>query len=412
MIIRKIVPKLAMKRVAAYARVSTLTEAQEESYETQVEYYTRLVEGTEGWELAGIYADQGITGTKASKRPQFMKMIQDAKDGKIDIILCKSISRFSRNAGEAQLYVHDLKSVNVEVRFEKEGINTFDASSDFIFGLYASLAQEESRSISENVKWAYRRLAEQGIRHVGNNHMLGYDEVDGKLTPNNNAWIVRLIFEEYAAGIAPSIIIRHLKEKGARRMRSNKDFTWSAARTILKNEAYVGDRILQKDAPQNYLTKKPDHTEAYDSMYIYGDHEGIITPAIWDAVQERMKRTEAERAKGLSNRCTAHFLYGKVICSECGQPYRRYTVRNGEQTYKTWRCRNRVKTGECRCRHVKESELLFEISRALGWDWNEGDSFDSWAFQETVEKVLVCDLGVKVILSTGSDFGEQTRETT
>ena len=411
MIIRKIVPKLPLKRVAAYARVSTLTEAQEESYETQVHYYTDLIQSTEGWTLAGIYADQGITGTSAAKRPEFLQMIEDAKAGKIDIILCKSVYRLSRNFAEAQKYVHELKSVNVEVRFEKEGISSFDPSSDMIFSTMAAVAQEESRSISENVKWGNKRRMEMGIRHVGSNHMLGYDEVHGKLTPNKDAWIVKLMFEEYAVGLAPTVILQHLREKGAHRMRSDKDFTWSSVLAILKNEAYVGDRLFQKTAPQNYLTKKPENNVPYDSKYIYNDHEGIITPAIWDAVQDRMKRTEAERAKGLSNRCTAHFLYGKVICSECGQPYRRYTVRNGERTYKAWRCKNRVLTGECGCRHVKESELLFEISSALGWGWNEGDTFDSWAFQETVDKVLIYDLGVKVILAIGSDFGEQTRET-
>lgn len=411
MIIRKIVPKLALKRVAAYARVSTLTEAQEESYETQVHYYTDLIQSTEGWALAGIYADQGITGTSAAKRPEFLRMIEDAEKGKIDIILCKSVSRLSRNFAEAQKYVHALKAINVEVRFEKEGISSFDPSTDMIFSTMAAVAQEESRSISDNVKWGNKRRMEMGIRHVGSNHMLGYDEVQGKLTPNEDAWIVRLMFEEYAAGVAPTVILQHLQEKGAHRMRSEKGFTWSSVLAVLKNEAYVGDRHLQKTAPQNYLTKKPDPNEAYESKYIYNDHEGIISPAIWDAVQDRMKMREAEKAKGLSNRCTAHFLYGIVICSECGQPYRRYTVRNGEKTYKTWRCRNRAMTGACGCRHVKENELLHEISCALGWAWHEEDSFDSWAFQESVEKVLVCDLGVKVFLVTGSGFDEQTMET-
>ena len=232
MIIRKIVPKLALKRVAAYARVSTLTEAQEESYETQVHYYTDLIQSTEGWALAGIYADQGITGTSAAKRPEFLRMIEDAEAGKIDIILCKSVSRLSRNFAEAQKYVHALKAINVEVRFEKEGISSFDPSSDMIFSTMAAVAQEESRSISDNVKWGNKRRMEMGIRHVGSNHMLGYDEMNGKLTPNDDAWIVRLMFEEYAAGVAPTVILQHLREKGARRMRSEKGFTWSVVLPI------------------------------------------------------------------------------------------------------------------------------------------------------------------------------------
>lgn len=411
MIIRKIVPKLALKRVAAYARVSTLTEAQEESYETQVHYYTDLIQSTEGWALAGIYADQGITGTSAAKRPEFLRMIEDAEKGKIDIILCKSVSRLSRNFAEAQKYVHALKAINVEVRFEKEGISSFDPSTDMIFSTMAAVAQEESRSISDNVKWGNKRRMEMGIRHVGSNHMLGYDEVQGKLTPNEDAWIVRLMFEEYAAGIAPTVILQHLQEKGAHRMRSEKGFTWSVVLRILNNEAYVGDRLLQKAAPQNYLTKRPDPNEAYESKYIYNDHEAIITPAVWDAVHDRFKREKLSKEQGLKVQHTTHFLYGKVFCAECGEPYRRYTARNGGGHYKTWRCRGRVNTGKCECRHVKEKVLLAEIAGALGWEWQDEESFDSWAFLESVDKVLISNAGVEIIAASGADYDEQAKAT-
>ena len=197
MIIRRIAKQVTRRKVAAYARVSTLTEEQEESYETQINYYTKLAEQTEGWEMVGLYADPGISGTSAKKRPEFMRMINDARNGKIDLILCKSVSRFSRNFKEAQELIHELKAGNVEVWFEKEGIHTFDPSTDLIFSMMAAISQEESRSISENVKWSYRKRGEQGIRHIGNFRMLGYDDVDGKLTPNKDAWIVRMIFDEY-----------------------------------------------------------------------------------------------------------------------------------------------------------------------------------------------------------------------
>ena len=317
MIVRRIAPKVALKKVAAYARVSTLSEDQEESYETQVRYYTNLIEATEGWELVEIYADQGITGTSASKRPQFLRMLDDARTGKINLILCKSISRFSRNFVEAQKFVHELKAINVEIRFEKEGISSSDPGSDLVFSLMAAIAQEESRSISENVKWSYRKKAENGIRHIGNNRMLGYDEIDGKLTPNKDAWIPRMIFEEYAAGIAPSEIIEHLTEKGAQRLRSEQPFKWSSALVILKNEIYVGDRLIQKAPPLNFLTKKPDVMEAYDSKFIRNEHEAIISRAVWDKAQERLKKGRESREKGLSIRRASHFLYGKVYCPRC-----------------------------------------------------------------------------------------------
>ena len=404
MIIRRIAKNKATKRVAAYARVSTLTEEQEESYETQVRYYTELITGTEGWDLVGLYADPGITGTSAAKRPQFMRMIQDARAGKMDLILCKSVSRFSRNFKEAQEYVHELKSLNVEVWFEKEGIHSFDPSSDLIFSTMAVVAQEESRSISENVKWAYRRMAELGIRHVGNHHMLGYDEVDGRLKPNDDAWIVKLMFEEYAAGVAPSEILRHLKEKGARRMRSQKEFLWSCVISILQNEAYVGDRRIQKRPPQNYITKKPDPKETYESKYIYGAHTGLVSPAVWDAVQDRLRRCRKEREAGLNRRSTSHFLYGKVFCAECGEPYRRFTITSHGQKCKVWRCRGRVKGNGCQGSQIDEELLLAVITSQMGWT-----EMDEWAFTENVQAVKVMSDGIELVLAQGSDEVQATQ---
>ena len=187
-------------RVAAYARVSTLTEEQESSYESQVEYFTTLIRNNPNWEFVEVYADQGKSGLRASKRPNFLRMIEDAKAGKIDIILVKSISRFGRNSLEAQEFAHLLKEYDVEVRFEREELSTFDPQAEMVFNFLTAVAEEESRSIRENTIWTYRRLAEQGIRHIGNNRVLGYDEVDGVLTPNDQAWIPKLIFERFAEG--------------------------------------------------------------------------------------------------------------------------------------------------------------------------------------------------------------------
>ena len=336
--------------------------------------------------MVDIYADQGITGTSASKRPQFMRMMKDAADGKIDLILCKSISRFSRNFADAQRYIHFLKSLNIEVRFEKEGINSMDPSSDLIFGMMAAVAQEESRSISENVKWTYRKLAEFGTRHVGDNHMLGYDERNGKLVPNGDAWIVKLILEEYALGFPISLIIKHLEEKGARRIRSSKKYEWSVISRILKNEAYVGDRLLQKSATVDYLTKKPEEKESvFDCKYIFNDHEGIIPPAIWEAVQKRFEKQTEMRRQKLYKQCTSHFLYGKVFCAECGAPYTRFTVKNGDGSLsKTWHCRKRAHKGECRNRNIKEENLIKEICKALEWE-----KLETELFNETVDTIQI-----------------------
>ena len=289
------------------------------------------------------------------------------------MILCKSISRFSRNFAEAEKYVHELKSINVEIRFEKEGISSFDPGSDLIFSLMAAMAQEESRSISENVKWSYRRLAEKGIRHVGNHRMLGYKEVNGKLTPNDDAWIVRMIFEEYAAGESINRIIHHLNDAGAKRMRSGRTFDGSAISAILRNEAYVGDRLIQKTASQNYLSKKPDLTEPYDSHFVRDDHEAIVFREVWDQVQKRLKQEKEERDRGLFADHRSHFLYGKVFCAECGEPYRRYTAQVVSGTHKVWRCRGRVNKNGCRNKQIDEEVMLSEIRSALGIESDNSD---------------------------------------
>lgn len=369
------------KRVAAYCRVSTLDEDQEMSFETQRQYYADLISKDPNMILVGIYGDQGFSGLQSKQRKEFQRMLADCESGKIDVILVKSISRFSRNTVEC--------------------ISTFDSSSDFLFSIFAALAQEESRSISENMKWAFRRLAEQGIRHVGSNHMLGYDEIDGKLTPNKDAWIVRFIFMEYAAGLSPSVIARRLQEMGAKRMRTEKGYSPSYLFSILKNEAYAGNRLIQKTPPRNYLTKRPDPKEPYESKFIYGDHEGIISPAVWDAVQERLKRNKAEKEKGINRRCTAHFLYGIVFCAECGEPYRRCTVTHVSGRDKVWRCRGRDKGTGCSGPHISEENLIAAIMETTGCkEVNES------ILSERIEKVLVHHDGIEIV-ETGVDMGKQ-----
>ena len=193
--------------------------------------------------------------------------------------------------------------------------------------------------------------------------------MDGKLTPNDDAWIVRLIFDEYAAGVAPSIIMAHLQEKGAQRLRSEKPFIWSAALVVLQNEVYTGDRLIQKAPPQNFLTKKPDSMEAYDSKLIRDDHEAIVSREVWDKVQVRLKKERELRENGLNIRNTSHFLYGKVFCSTCGEPYKRCTARHwNQESYKSWRCRGHANGSGCRNRHIAEKELFQGIADALGTD--------------------------------------------
>ncbi|NLV22049.1 MAG: recombinase family protein [Syntrophomonadaceae bacterium] len=330
-------------------------------------------------------------------------MIADALDGEIDIILVKSISRFARNVVDAQRYVHELKAHEVEVRFERESISSFDPSSDMIFNLHAAAAQEESRSISENTKWSYRRNAERGIRHLGNNRVLGYDEVHGDLKPNSDAWIVKMIFNDYAQGRSIKQILSRLNDTGAQRLRSAKTFSVDTILRILENEIYVGDRLIQKQAPVNFLTKRPDPTAAFEQYYISDDHKGIIDRDAWDRVQERREKERELRSIGVYRRSNTHFLHGVVFCAKCGAPYRRRTLLDRDGVpYKTWSCSEcrKGKNGNgCKNHGIKEQKLLQEIFKQLDWEWLDAEHINADKILRVVKRVEVANKGVCITMS-------------
>ena len=358
--IRKIVRRetAKKKRVAAYVRVSTLTESQEDSFNAQVEYFSELIDSMDDWEAAGIYQDEGISGVCAQKRPGFMQMVGDAEAGKLDLILVKSISRFGRNSLEAQTYVHKLKGYGVEVKFEREQISTFDPQSEMIFNFLVTIAQEESKSISQNVRWAYERLAEQGIRHLGNNRVLGFDEVEGTLTPNEDAWVVKLIFMEYADGKSVREIADELEERGVKTLRGKTKMRPATILAMLRNEIYMGDRILQKNPHADYLTHRPEKGTPFKSYHIKADHEAIVSEELWNLVQLGL---EFSRAPGTGRNRNSHELRGKIFCGECGAEFVRVTRSNAGGKFKTWICTDRRagKHGNgCQCCIVREEELM------------------------------------------------------
>lgn len=361
--IRKITPVRQTRKlnVAAYARVSTLSEEQDESFETQVEYYTTLISNTEAWNLVDIYADHGKSGLSADKRPGFQRMFRDAMDGKIDKILVKSISRFGRNSLEAETYVHKLKEKGVEVFFEREGISSFNPQADMVFSFLAAVTQEESKSISQNIRWTYEKLAEKGIRHLGNNRVLGYDEIDGVLTPNKDAWAIQFIFEEYAKGKSIRKIAGELEEQGFKTLRGCDRLSVSVIEGILRNEIYKGDRQIQKAPHVDLLTHRPEPGAEYKTYYLEADHEGIVSRELWEKVQEVLATPKTIR----SNK-NSHFLKGKVICGDCGKPYVRNSRRNANGDYKTWDCKGRKGGGECRNIILKEDHLLGLIEEMIG----------------------------------------------
>ena len=339
-------------RVAAYCRVSTSLETQEESLETQKETYITRIESEPDWEPAGVYADR-LSGLSAGKRPEFMWMIREALDGNIDLILCKSVSRFSRNVAECKKFTDMLRVKNVTVEFEKENLRTDDPGSDFLFSLMSAIAESESRSISENVRWAQRERVKRGEYNLGNNRILGYDTVDGKLVPNKDAKAVRLIFELYANETSIAEIQRRLMAIGIT-TRNGKPLSRSGILYILHNETYRGDKLLQKTHPKDLMTKRPDPNVPFESNYLEGDHEAIVGPELWEAVQRREKGDAAFDGTVSHRGGRPHFLYGKVFCEACGAPLIRKTWRSK----KMWVCRSRNRGENCTMRYVPEEELL------------------------------------------------------
>lgn len=283
--VTKIVPLQTKKKVAAYARVSTLIKEQEESFETQVLYYSNLINKNKHWQFVKVYSDHGKSGLSVSKRPGFMEMFNDAMNNKIDLILVKSISRFGRNSLEAQDYIHTLKEKGVEVYFERENISSLDPQTGLLFNFLSAVAQEESKSISLNTRWAYEKLAKQGIRHLGSNRVLGYDEINGTLIPNKDATIVRYIFEQYANNASMKQIAINLKTNNFKTLRGKNTLSTSTISYILHNEIYIGDRRIQKKPPTSPLSKKPDYSKEYTSYYVFNSHQPIISRELWNKVQ-------------------------------------------------------------------------------------------------------------------------------
>lgn len=366
------------KRVAAYCRVSTDKEQQEHSFETQKEMYTDMIMMKPNWQMAGIYADEGITGTIAKKRPDFMRMIEDCRKGKIDLIITKSVSRFSRNNLDCLLYVRELKEMGIPIIFEKEGINTLQVSSELLITLFSGLSQAESESISMNVKIGKRQSLKNGNVPFSYKSFLGYRKgADGKPEiDEEQAVIIRRIFAEYLAGKSLLDIAKGLTadEIPTARGKSN----WSSARvqSILTNEKYKGDALLQKTYIVDCISKKSKKNNGELPMYyVENNHPAIIERAVFDRVQEEISRrnskkkvkqvgTKTELGKYSSKYALSEILY----CGNCGTPYRRCTwSKNGKKKI-VWRCISRLDYGKKYCKDspsIEESILHNAVAEAI-----------------------------------------------
>jgi site-specific DNA recombinase len=266
-------PKL---RVAAYCRVSTDSDEQATSYEAQVEHYTEFIKKNPEWEFAGIFADDGISGTNTKKREEFNRMIEECMSGRIDMVITKSISRFARNTLDCLKFIRQLKEKNIPVYFEKENINTMDAKGEVLLTIMASLAQQESQSLSQNVKFGIQYRYQQGHVQVNHNRFLGYTkDANGHLIiEEEEAKVVRRIYREYLEGASLNGIGRGLEADGILTGAGKKRWRPETVQKILKNEKYMGDALLQKTYTVDFLSKKRvKNTGIMPQYYVEGDHE-------------------------------------------------------------------------------------------------------------------------------------------
>ena len=293
------------RTVVYYGRVSTEHEAQLAALENQLQWYDDQTERHSNWNVLQKYIDEGITGTQAKKRPAFLRMLEDARAGKFDLIVTREVCRFARNTVDSLTTIRLLKENNVECYFEKENIWTFDGKGELLLTIMSSISQEEARSISENVTWGHRKRFADGKVSVAYSRFLGYDKgPDGKMVVNpEQAEIVKLIYRLFLEGMTPHTIAIHLTEKGIKTPGGKDKWNATTIRRILTNEKYKGDALLQKEFTVDFLTKKTKKNCGEIPMYyIEDDHEAIIDPAVFDMVQQEMERrkTGTSRYSGVS----------------------------------------------------------------------------------------------------------------
>ncbi len=346
-----------VRKVAGYARVSTDHEEQETSYEAQVDYYTNYIKNHDGWEFIKVYTDEGISGTSTAKRTGFLSMITDAYSGKIDLIITKSISRFARNTVDSLTTIRELKKHGVEVYFEKENIWTLDSKSEVLITIMSSIAQEESRSISENVTWGKRKSFADGKVYIQTNGMLGYRKAsDGAIEiDDKDAKIIRFIYSSYASGHSMRWIADELTARGIKTAKGKDIWRTTQIRSILMNEKYTGNALLQKTFSVDFLSKKRKVNKGeVPQYYVEDSHPAIISKELFDIVQSMLKDPEGNRRAYKGN-----IFSGRIICADCGAAFAP-KVWHSKDKYKCtiWQCSDKFK-GENKCTtpHLKENEI-------------------------------------------------------
>ena len=339
-----------MIKVASYCRVSTDKDDQANSFETQKRYFREYIECHSDWELYEIYADEGITGTTTKKRTQFNRMINDAYEGKFQMIITKEVSRFSRNILDTIAYTRELKAIGIGVIFATDRINTLDPEAEMLLSYLASMAQEESRRTSSRVVWGQTRQMELGV--VFGQSLLGYDVKDGVLTINpEGEEIVRLIFHKYAMEhVGTSEIARYMACKGYLTYRGNAKWTSNTVIKILNNEKYVGDLIQKKTYTPDFLTHaKRTNKGEVPFVIIRNHHEPIVSREVWNLAQERLRKNNKHR-KGEGGHSNRYVFSGKIKCGECGSSFvGRFKYLKDGSRIRRWSCGTATKEGIVSC---------------------------------------------------------------
>lgn len=396
--------------MAAYCRVSTDQLEQLSSYEAQVEYYTKYISNHPDYDFGGVYADEGISGTNTKKREQFNKMIRDCKSRKIDMIITKSISRFARNTLDCLNYVRELKELGVGVIFEKENINTLDSKGEVLITILASLAQDESRSISENSTWGIRRQFEQGKVRVNHKKFLGYGkDKDGELIINiDEAKIIKRMYKDYLNGKGANRIARELEEDGIPNWNGKPKWYESSIRKMLSNEKYKGDALLQKTFTVDFLTKERAVNNGEVPMYyVEKSHPAIIDKEMWEAVQlEMQRRKDYMERHGVGQldfiKVEDNPFTGRVICGHCGGAFGRKTWNSTDEGLKrrVWQCNRKYeKKGKvgCKNKHIDEDVIFKAFVSSFNalvenkeyfiekWEAEDGDELRRYKAREFIE---------------------------
>lgn len=349
------IPKQRL-RVCAYCRVSTDTEEQESSYESQLQFYTSYISKNENWLFAGIYADKGISGKSVRNRPQFLQMVKDCEAGKIDMIITKSLSRFARNTQNSIFYIRLLRDMGIPIYFEQQCLNSMDHNVDLILTILSSIAEEESRSMSQNIKSAYRHRAALGI-NCNPRPCYGYriDKNGSYEVVAKEAHIVMRIFNEFEKGAAISAICNRLQFDGILSPTGSIKWHRNTISNMLSNEKYIGDCLLQKTYSPDFLSPRKKNNGEATQWLLKGNHTPIITKQQFDHVQELLKAEKMPRQNKVS---FVYPLSTLITCQWCGRNYNRNgRTTTGKKDIK-WSCFGRCKLHNCKNRNLFEAEVF------------------------------------------------------